>query len=101
MPKDKVRFTKGEPGIFKSSSGVRRGFCRTCGSPLSYEGPVHPGFMDLYAASLEADVIIEPEFHVYSDEQLPWFEVHDQLPRYGGSISAEKPPLRKGPRKSR
>ncbi len=101
VPKEKVRFTKGEPRYFSSSPGVRRGFCGTCGSPLSYEGPVHPGVMDLYAASLEADVIVDPEFHVYSDEQLSWFEVHDHLPRYGGSISAAKPPLREGPRKSR
>jgi len=101
VPKEKLRFTNGEPRFFNSSPGVRRGFCGTCGSPLSYEGPVHPGFMDLYAASLEADVIVDPEFHVYSDEQLPWFEVHDRLPRHGGSISAAKPALRKGPRKSR
>ncbi len=100
VPTDKARFTKGEPKYFTSSPGVRRGFCGTCGSPLSYEGPVHPGFIDLYAASLEPDVVVEPEFHVYSDEQLPWFEVHDGLPRYGGSTSAGKPPVRKGVRNS-
>lgn len=100
VPTDKARFTKGEPKYFTSSPGVRRGFCGTCGSPLSYEGPVHPGFVDLYAASLEPDVVVEPEFHVYSDEQLPWFEVHDDLLRYAGSISAGKPPVRKGPRNS-
>lgn len=100
VPTDKARFTKGEPTYFTSSPGVRRGFCGTCGSPLSYEGPVHPGFIDLYAASLEPDVVVEPEFHVYCNEQLPWFEVHDDLPRYGGSISSGKPPVRKGPRNS-
>lgn len=100
VPTDKMRFTQGEPKYFISSPGVRRGFCGTCGSPLSYEGPVHPGFIDLYAASLEPDVIVEPAYHVYSDEQLPWFEVHDQLPRYGGSTSAGKAPVRKGVRNS-
>ncbi len=100
VPRDKVRFTNGEPKYFSSSPGVRRGFCGTCGSPLSYESPVHPDDVDLYAASLEPDVIVEPEFHVYSDEQLPWFEVHDELPRYGGSITSGKPPVRKGVRNS-
>ena len=100
VPKDKVRFTVGEPKYFTSSPGVRRGFCGTCGSPLSSEGPAHPDVVDIYGASLEPDVVVEPAYHVYSDEQLPWFEVHDELPRYGGSSSTGKPPVRIGPRNS-
>lgn len=30
------RWTKGEPGFFRSSSIVSRGFCRDCGTPLSF-----------------------------------------------------------------
>ncbi len=97
--RDDVAIT-GDVTWFASSDTARRGFCGTCGSPLSYESPVHPDDVDLYAASLEPDVIVEPEFHVYSDEQLPWFEVHDELPRYGGSITSGKPPVRKGVRNS-
>ena len=29
-------WTKGEPGVFKSSEIVERGFCRECGTPLSF-----------------------------------------------------------------
>ena len=29
--------TKGLPRYFSPSAGVRRGFCETCGSPLTYE----------------------------------------------------------------
>jgi hypothetical protein len=75
---------------------VKRGFCGACGSPLTYEGPRHPDDIDLYAASLEAGTAVAPTFHVYADEQVPWCEVHDQLPRYGGSIVSDEPPIRIG-----
>jgi len=32
-----VTWTRGEPGYFRSSNKVRRGFCRECGTPLTFE----------------------------------------------------------------
>jgi len=32
-----VTWTRGEPGYFRSSNTVRRGFCRECGTPLTFE----------------------------------------------------------------
>ncbi|RZT45375.1 glutathione-dependent formaldehyde-activating enzyme [Sphingomonas sp. BK036] len=32
-----VTWTRGEPGYFRSSNKVRRGFCRECGAPLTFE----------------------------------------------------------------
>lgn len=31
-----IEWTRGEPGIFRSSELVERGFCRDCGTPLSF-----------------------------------------------------------------
>ena len=36
VPRKDLVWTKGEPGIFKSSELVERGFCRHCGTPLSF-----------------------------------------------------------------
>lgn len=32
-----VAWTRGQPAYFQSSNMVRRGFCRDCGTPLTYE----------------------------------------------------------------
>jgi hypothetical protein len=34
--KAEFAWTRGEPGFFRSSSVVSRGFCRDCGTPLSF-----------------------------------------------------------------
>lgn len=36
VPLADLRWTRGEPGRFRSSDIAERGFCRDCGTPLSY-----------------------------------------------------------------
>jgi len=35
-PKDKFAWTSGEPAFFESSNLAKRGYCRDCGTPLSF-----------------------------------------------------------------
>ena len=98
VPKAAFRFTKGTPAIHVSSPGVRRGFCAVCGSPLLYENAKDPETVDLYAASLSDPSAIVPTRHVFVREQLPWFAVHDALPRYATTMRSGDPPVRIGPR---
>lgn len=35
-PKDQFAWTKGEPAFFRSSNLAQRGYCRDCGTPLSF-----------------------------------------------------------------
>ena len=92
------RFIKGAPAYYGSSPGVRRGFCTTCGSPLSYENDKMPKEIDLYAAALNDPTAVAPTRHVFAREQLPWFEVHDTLPRYATTMRGGDPPVRHGPK---
>jgi hypothetical protein len=34
-----LQWTRGEPKRFRSSNHVKRGFCESCGTPLTYEAP--------------------------------------------------------------
>jgi hypothetical protein len=34
--RENLTWTRGEPASFRSSSVVQRGFCRDCGTPLSF-----------------------------------------------------------------
>ena len=90
-------WTRGQPKIFASSPGVRRSFCENCGSPLAYESEERAHHIDLYAASLDDPSGVVPQAHVHVQEQLPWFEILDDKPRYLVT-SREGGPIRHGPR---
>jgi hypothetical protein len=98
VSRSKFRFTKGAVAVHASSPGVRRGFCPACGSQLIYENDKMPDEIDLYAASLSNGAAVAPTRHVFAGEQLPWFEVHDDLPRYATTMRSGAPPIRRGPR---
>lgn len=97
---DKFTWDAGAPTSFSSSPGVLRRFCSTCGSPLSYEGERWPTEIHVYAASLDNPGPVTPRAHVNAAEQLPWFEVHDDLPRWAGVGSHDVAPIRRGPREA-
>ena len=88
----------GAPQVFESSPGVRRSFCSRCGSPLAYEADRFPGEVHLYVATLDDPAAVEPKGHVHVAEQLPWFEVLDELPRYELAGSGGAAPVSRGPR---
>jgi hypothetical protein len=96
VPGTTVRFTQGQPKEFASSPGVWRSFCADCGAPIYYRTDRRPDVIDLYALTLDDAAGIAVECHVHSAEQLPWFEVLDDLPRYSGSSRGDAP-LRIGP----
>jgi hypothetical protein len=89
---------QGTPRYFSSSLGVRRGFCGTCGSPLSYENERIADEVHLYAASLCDPARVNPTRHVFAEEQLPWLDTADQLPRFARTGGRGAQPIRFGPR---
>lgn len=100
VPRSAFSFTKGSPRYFSSSQGVKRGFCENCGSPLTYESERVADEVHLYAASLLDATKVSPKRHVFVAEQLPWFEVFDDLPRFAATSRGAASPIRIGPRKS-
>lgn len=96
VPRDGFRFTKGEPVAYASSPGVTRTHCGRCGAPMTYTSDRNTQ-VDIYAGTLDDPAAIVPTYHVFAEEQLPWFEIADALPRYArGSIGNQ--PVRHGPR---
>ena len=79
------RWTGAAPEIYRSSPGVRRYFCPTCGSPMAHASARHPDRTDFYAASLENPSDFAPDMHVHVSEKLPWIHLGDQLPRHSGA----------------
>lgn len=91
------RITKGSPRSYQSSTGVRRSFCGDCGSPLTYVAETIPEEVHILAGTLDDPSPVRPDRHVFVEDQLPWFEVFDELPRYTTTSRGTKP-VRVGPR---
>jgi hypothetical protein len=92
-----LRFTRGAPTGYASSPGVRRSFCAACGSPIAYETERRPDIVDLYVGTLNDPSRVAPTCHVHAEEQLAWFEMADELPRFArGRTGATS--VRIGPR---
>jgi hypothetical protein len=97
VAKASFRLISGTPTVYVSSPGVRRSHCARCGSPIGYESDRNPEQIDLYAGTLDDPNPVASTCHVHVAEQLPWFEMIDDLPRYERRRRGHTP-VRFGPR---
>lgn len=75
---DGVEFT-GERTMFSSSNAAQRGFCQTCGTPLSFQINNSPKVW-VTLGSLDDPSAIEPSLHYGVESRLDWAEFNDGLP---------------------
>ena len=76
-----VSWPKGPPAIYESSPGVERGFCRHCGSTLTFARPTR-NEISVFAGSLDEPHNLVPSAHAFYDHHFAWLEVADEAPRY-------------------
>jgi hypothetical protein len=75
---ENLSWTRGEPAYFQSSNLVRRGFCRDCGTPLTYE--FEGSHIDITIASLDQPNLVAPEIQLGLENRLSWCEGLAVLP---------------------
>lgn len=80
FPKDNLQVTQGEPKIYASSVIAERAFCPTCGSSLWMR------FFDwewifVKTLCLDNPQDFAPTSHFGTESQMPWHDIHDELPR--------------------
>jgi hypothetical protein len=78
--KDRLKWEKGYPTFFRSSTVATRGFCSTCGTPLSF-AYLASEWIAVTLGSLDEPAKIRPRIHYGVESQVPWFHVDDGLPR--------------------
>jgi len=78
--KDRMRWTKGTPSLFRSSSAAQRGFCEKCGTPLSFAYN-ESRWICLTVGSLDEPGGVKPTVHYGIESQLHWLQLHEELPR--------------------
>lgn len=67
---------------YESSPGETRTFCRTCGATLATFFRDRPSEIGLPLGTLDDDPGVRPSAHVYVGSKAPWFDIHDELPRF-------------------
>jgi hypothetical protein len=83
-------FTRGEPETFRSSAGVRRAFCRDCGTPLTYLSDKTPTEIDVTTCSLDEPERFPPTHRSWMSHALSWWRSNSELPSYDQSKTATK-----------
>ena len=75
-PLTKIRYndfawTRGEPAIFQSSPDVGRGFCPSCGTPLTF---AHKGsdYLNISVGSLDQPERVKAEIQIGIESRIPW-----------------------------
>ena len=91
FPRSQLQFTLGRPSEFRSSAPVRRTFCATCGTPLTYEHSDSPASIDITTCSLEDPAAFPPTHHSWLSHDIGWVRFGDGLPAFrqfrpGGAV---------------
>jgi hypothetical protein len=80
---DRFRWLRGAERVetFKLPEAERftQAFCKDCGSPVPHVGVTR---VVVPAGSLDDDPGVRPGLHIFVASKAPWFEIHDDLPRY-------------------
>jgi hypothetical protein len=79
---------QGKPTRHRSSSQAERGFCDRCGSTLTMHETVLDDRVQVTLGSLDRPEDVRPDDHVWTESQLPWLRIDDDLPRFARSSSA-------------
>lgn len=79
-PKAEFEWTAGTPGVFESSNLAKRGFCRDCGTPLSFSYNLENAHFYVTIGSLDdpGAVPIERQFGIES--RWPWVKFCEGVP---------------------
>ena len=87
---ENIMWLKDEPTLYQSSAACGRSFCPRCGSSIAHHW-VDIEMIWPFIGTLDHPESVTPEFHMFVEEQIPWLQMDDDLPRH------EKfPPTRKG-----
>ncbi len=87
FPRTALRFTKGEPKLYRSSPIKDKGFCADYGSLLVDQflvptGNTNPDMIWVQIGTLDHPEAVSIGFHTGVESQLPWVHFDDGLPRY-------------------
>lgn len=85
VPPDRVRATMGSPKTYRASARAGREFCSECGTYLFFREDDPAATVSINTATLDEPALAPPEFHIWNESRIGWFETADALPRHARS----------------
>jgi hypothetical protein len=85
VDRTKFELTRGKLAIFRSSDRAERGFCRDCGTPLTFHYVGRPRIA-VSIGSLDDPAAIAPQHQFGIEARMPWFAA---LPTLPGEVTTE------------
>jgi hypothetical protein len=82
FPKPHFEFILGRASEFHSSPPVRRTFCASCGTPLTYEHSASSSSVDVTTCSLDDPRSFPPTHHAWLSHDIGWVRFGDGLPSF-------------------
>lgn len=82
VPPERVRKLKGALGAYRASSRATREFCAACGTYLFFREDDPAATLSVNTATLDDPLLAPPEFHIWRESRVGWFETTDDSPRY-------------------
>ncbi len=79
LPKNAVRWSGEEPDIYHSSKIAQRGYCATCGTPLTFAFP-DSDRMDITVGSFDDPSLFTPQSHFGVESRIMSWHKPDGLP---------------------
>ena len=89
---ENFRWVTGENYLksYLAPNGTTRKFCENCGSSLIFVPSNDTGeLVEFSLGSLDSDIELKPDAHIYTDFGANWYEISDKLPRYAEGRDSE------------
>lgn len=85
---DSFTWLKKQPTRYRSSEFAERGFCSRCGSTVTMHEEILNDRVQVAIGSLDQPDRVHIDDHVWTQDQISWFDVRDDLPRFRQHSSA-------------
>jgi hypothetical protein len=89
---DHFRWISGQKqlGEYTAENGTVRSFCKQCGSSLVFRSPKGaPGEVEISLATMDSNVPVMPDAHIFTNYALSWTSKDDTLPCFGEGRQAK------------
>ena len=85
FPIDEVHWSGDERALYESSPGIFWGFCKKCGSSLTYEGGLTGvKIFEIHIGAIDQADNFPPKKHWFHNERIKWFDTTDHEVRLDG-----------------
>jgi len=69
--------------VYVANNGSVRQFCQNCGSSMTFSASEEPSdLIEFSLGTLDSDLDVRPDAHIYTESKANWVEICDGLPNY-------------------